>query len=131
RKVGRQALLLRESVGSKRLGLRAGQYRCGDVARRRRHQRRAHRLRRSCLHAMVLARRGSGGDRQEPLRRERRNTRPAGEPGRQALELQSLQSAADGKPGAARDESLTRMDLATYKTDVWGREVILGASWDL
>lgn len=23
------------------------------------------------------------------------------------------------------------MDLATYKNDVWGREVILGASWDL
>ena len=23
------------------------------------------------------------------------------------------------------------MDLATYKEDVWGREVILGVSWDL
>src|SRR5690606_32876341 len=80
---------------------------------------------------MAPARRGSGGNRQEFVRRQRRGPRPAREPGGQALELQSFQSAADGKPGAARDESLTRMDLATYKTDVWGREVILGASWDL
>ena len=23
------------------------------------------------------------------------------------------------------------MDIATYKNDVWGREVLLGVSWDL